>query len=374
MLLAAYTVVGCAEKHSHEHKEAHEEEEANIVMFTEAQGLKAGLQTEQAVKEPFGPVIRTTAQILTARKDEHVIIAKTSGTVLFSGIDVLEGKEVKAGQVLFSVYSGEMIDNNLVMRYTEAESNYKRTKAEYERKKDLADKRLVSTRELLQAETDFINAETVYEIIKRNFSSGAHTVKSPINGYITDILVQNGQYAEAGQPLAEVSQNKELYIRAEVQTRYYEALEAITTVNIRTLRNRHTFTLEELEGQVVSYGKTADADNPLIPVILKVKNKKELMPAGSFVELFIRTQTDRQALTIPKEAVIEEMGAYFVFVETDEPEHYEKRAVVTGATDGLRIAILEGLQEGETVVCKGAVNIKLAQSSGALDTHAGHVH
>ncbi len=97
-----------------------------------------------------------------------------------------------------------------------------------------------------------------------------------------------------------------------------------------------------------------------------------LLP-GSFVEMFIKTQTGTQALTVPNEAIIEEMSNYFVFVQLT-PELFEKRPVKTGVSDGIRIEITEGITEGERVASKGAIWLKLAQDSGTLDPHAGHAH
>ncbi len=56
------------------------------------------------------------------------------------------------------------------------------------------------------------------------------------------------------------------------------------------------------------------------------------------------------------------------------PELFEKREVKTGITDGIKTEILSGLSTHERIVTKGAFLVKLAQSSGALDPHAGHVH
>ena len=56
------------------------------------------------------------------------------------------------------------------------------------------------------------------------------------------------------------------------------------------------------------------------------------------------------------------------------PEYFEKRLVKTGVSDGKRIEILEGLSGNERVVSTGAILVKLAQASGALDAHSGHVH
>ena len=94
---------------------------------------------------------------------------------------------------------------------------------------------------------------------------------------------------------------------------------------------------------------------------------------GSFVELYLKTTTNKEATTIPVSAILEIQGYYFVFVQIT-PELFEMREVKIGATDGLKTEILQGLSKDERVVTKGAVHIKLARGTGALDAHSGHVH
>lgn len=110
----------------------------------------------------------------------------------------------------------------------------------------------------------------------------------------------------------------------------------------------------------------------MIPVVFQVSNKGDLV-AGTFVDAYLKTSSSRQAISVPKEAVVEEMGAYFVFVY-NKPEMYEKRPVQIGSNDGRMIEITDGLSEGEVYVSKGAIYVKLSQSAGALDAHSGHVH
>jgi len=341
------------------------------VAFTKEQSWKVDFATDEAVREPFGQMIRTIAQIYPSQGDERMIVAKASGTALFN-THITEGKGVVAGQTLFTIDGSGMADNNLAVRYTEAESEYNRAKAEYDRKAALAKDAIVSQSDLIAAKTELTNAEVIYNNLKSNFSAGKQNVASPIGGFVSRILVQNGEYVEAGQPVLVVSQNRDLLIKAEVQPKYFELLNHITTANIRIMNSNRTFTLEELGGRVLSYGRSTDVNNPLIPVLFQINNTSGLLP-GSFVELFIKTQTNTQAITVPNGAIIEELGSCFVFVQLT-PELFEKRAVKTGVTDGIRIEIKEGVTAGERVVSKGAILIKLSQSSGALDPHAGHVH
>jgi len=53
---------------------------------------------------------------------------------------------------------------------------------------------------------------------------------------------------------------------------------------------------------------------------------------------------------------------------------FEKREVQIGASDGIDVEIVNGINSNERVVTKGAVLVKLAQSAGTLDAHSGHIH
>ncbi len=360
-----------------EHKAYHEAEEqqatsSNGVTFSKEMSWTVDFSTEESRTEPFGQVIRTMAQVQPSQGDERVITAKTSGMVVFPENGMIDGKAVHAGQTLFFIESDDMADNNLAVRYREAESNYNLTKKEYERKQALAKDKIVSEKELLQAKTDFETAEATYNNLRKNFASGRQSVTAPISGFVKQLLVRNGEYVEAGQPVAAVSQNRNLFIKAEIQPRYFSLLENITEANLRMLNDPTVYTLEELGGRLVSYGKSTETDNPLIPVVFQVNNSAKLLP-GSFVELYIKTSNSQPAVTVSNLSLVEEMGNYFVFVQLT-PEFFEKREVKIGKTDGIRTEILSGIQSGERIVAKGAVLVKLSQATGTLDAHSGHVH
>jgi hypothetical protein len=69
-----------------------------------------------------------------------------------------------------------------------------------------------------------------------------------------------------------------------------------------------------LAGSLVSYGKSVESDNPLLPVVFKVDNSIDLLP-GSFVEMYIKTRGTQPSLTVPSISLVEEMGNSFVYVQ-----------------------------------------------------------
>lgn len=361
-------------EHSHSHADGehhHEDHQAtSLITFTKEQSWKVDFATAELHPCQFGQIIKATAQVLPSQGDEREVTAKTSGIVVFTNATIVEGASVSASQRLFSIESSGMADNNLSVRYQEALSDYTLAKQEYERKSKLADDKIVSQSELIRSRNELERAEANYNNLKRNFSQGSQAVSSPMSGFIKSIHVKNGAYVEAGEPIVTVSQNRDLFIRADIQPRYYTYLQHISGANF--VLNGEVYDIDQLGGGLVSYGRSTSADNPLIPVTFRFRNQVNLL-SGSFVTLYIRTLSDHEVITIPNTGIIEEMGSKFVFVQ-HTPESFEKRPVEVGATDGKNSELKSGVTEGERVVTRGAMMVKLAQSSGALDPHAGHHH
>ncbi len=359
-------------------KEAHEASEnvviskTNTTVFTKEQSWKVDFATDFPSNEPFGQIIKTTAQIQSSQGDEMIVSAKTNGIVMISGSAVLEGKDVSKGQTLFSISGSEMADNNISVRYAEAKNNLEKAKADYERSTELAKDKIVSAKDLLGAKNQYDNAKAVFDNLNTNFSASGQSVKSPISGFVKQVLVKNGTYVEAGHPIVVVAQNKTLLLNAEVQQKYASILGSIASANIRTIQDNQTYSLEQLNGKVLSFGKATNSDNFLIPVALQIDNIGSFT-AGGFVEVYLKTVTNTLALTVPTTSLLEDQGAFFVYVQVT-PELFEKREVRIGTTDGVRTEIRAGLNGGERVVTKGAILIKLAQATGTLDAHSGHVH
>lgn len=157
-----------------------------------------------------------------------------------------------------------------------------------------------------------------------------------------------------------------------MQTKYYPLLTQISDVTFHVPNSRNTFTLSDLGGKLVSFGKSVDNEHPLIPVLFQIDNKVDWIP-GSFVELFIRTSGEKLSVVVPQKSIIEEMGNYFVYVQLT-PEYFEKRQVSVGKTDGNFTEILSGLDGSERVVTDGSILVKIMQSAGGLDAESGHQH
>ena len=361
------------DKHEAEH--AAEEivvSETNATFFTKEQSWKVDFATDFPLSEPFGQVIKTTALVQSSQGSEVVVSAKTNGIVLFNSGIVLEGRDVTTGQSLFSVSGSNLADNNISVKYAEAKNNYEKANTDYERAKELAIDKIVSEKDLLTAKNQYENAKAVFDNLNKNFSASGQTITSPQAGFVKQVFVKNGAYVEAGQPIVVISQNKSLILSTEVPSKFAPVLANIKTANIRSIADNRSFSLEQLNGKVLSYGKAANSDNFLIPVNLQIENDGSFV-SGNFVEVYLKTFNSTTSITVPNESLLEEQGSFFVWVQV-HPELFEKREVTIGGNDGLKTEIKKGINPTERVVTRGAMLIKLAQATGGLDAHSGHNH
>ena len=342
---------------------------ADDVAFTKEQSWKIDFATAVVEKQNFGGAVKVVAKVVATPQDFTTIVATTSGKVQFVG-NVVEGKEVVAGEPLFYLEGGDVTDNDAAVKYAEAESNYLLAKSDYERKKLLFNDMVVSERELEAAEALYKQAEARYKSLNRSFGNGKVTLKAVKNGYIASLLVSNGDYVEPGTPIATVQCNGNYNIVAELPVRFAPQLRNIADVNI-VLPTGEAFSMNSAGGSVVAVGSAANGCN-MLPLTISAGAIDGVVP-GSIVTLYITSVSDTKAVVVPRTALVEEMGNFFVFVQNN-PISFEKRTVEVGATDGIMVQVLDGVAAGERVVTKGAVSLKLSQGAAALDPHAGHVH
>jgi RND family efflux transporter MFP subunit len=372
MAICGFVLTAChTSTHKHEpEQEPHELENPEAVYFNRQHQSKIDFATGLPLVEFFGQVIKTTGQIESSQADEILVPAKTSGIVIFNK-NIVEGQAVSAGQELFTVSNSGMAENNLQVQLTEAQTNYRKAEADYQRAKELSKDKIISEKEFLESKSAYETAQAIYNNLYKNFASGGQRVSGSISGFVKQLFVSNGQYVEAGQPLVCISKNQSLLLRADVQIKYAQLLPFIASANIRSMDKQRMYSLSELNGKTLSYGKSLNESN-MLPVTFRIDNKGDFIPGG-FVEVYIKIQSDQPVMTVPNTSITEEQGIYFVYVQLT-PETFEKREITIGMTDGIKTEIRSGLDTNDRIVTQGAISVKLAQSAGTLDPHAGHPH
>ena len=261
---------------------------------------------------------------------ERADISSPSGGIV-EAVYVREGEWVRSGQFLARLVNPEL---SLVLA---------RTSHQLERaRRDLA---------ALQAQESLAIRAAVSELADRDEQLAATraaltalTIRSPGPGRVT-FAVGPGDPVARGQVLAAVVDYTRLTVLARIAETEIGALAAGFSVTAHlTAKPGGTYpaavTAIDPEGKVGEGGVYFEVTiDPAPPGAM----------AGMTVRVVLDGLLPPETILLPREAVMGAPGATYVLV-ADETGAAVPRAVVTGATDGVQVEIVEGLAEGERVV------------------------
>ena len=346
---------GVGHEHGHEHA-GHSDE----IAFSEEKAKHFGIETETVAKKSFNEIIKVSGQILPAQGDESVISAKSSGIIKLNTY-AIEGKQVGAGTSIGHISSQNVAggDANETARI-----NYEAAKRELERITPLYKDRIITEREYNQAKQTYDQAKAA---LASNTGAGSSATAN-IAGTITKMYVKDGEFVETGAPLALVSKNAKLILRADLPNKYAPMVTSIKTANFKPAYTETTYELAKLNGRIVSNKNLSVVTPGYIPVNFEFTNSASIVP-GSYAEIYLVGTSKEHCITVPVSAITEEEGYFFVYAKV-HPEAYMKKEVKLGMNNGEEVEILSGLHEGDEIVTKGAVLIKLSQAT----TVPGHSH
>jgi RND family efflux transporter MFP subunit len=189
-------------------------------------------------------------------------------------------------------------------------------------------------------------------------------VAAPIAGYLKNRLVASGEYVSLGQPVATISKTNKLHLRAEVSESYFGTLSSVSGANFRLAYDN---TIRRAD-RLLSYGRSAEGG--YIPVLFEFANAGDVM-SGAFAEVWLLGAPMPGVISIPRSALTEEQGLYFVYLQHGG-EDYTRQEVSLGADNGRRVVVTKGLKAGDRVVTQGAIQVRLAAMSAVIP--AGHTH
>lgn len=356
------------EIHEHENKDAHEGHEGEII-FSQAQAKAVGLTTETVKVGPFNDVIKVSGQIMASSLGEHTVVASSSGIVTLMPAATTEGNRINSGQTIASISSRNLQDGDPTER---ARIDYETALREYNRSKTLASQKIISQKEMELVEQRFRTAKANYEGIAKTMTDRGVSVKAGMSGYVKNISVTQGDYVSMGQPIMTITQTRRLMLRADMPQQRYGQLKTVSTANFRPASDNKIYKLKDLNGKLLSYGKTAQQTGPYITVTFEFDNVGDLM-AGTYADVYLIGSERQGVISIPKTSLTEEQGIYHVYTKVKgEKDAYLKREVTIGQDNGQRVEIISGLHNGDEVVTKGTYQIKLASIQTTIPH--GHSH
>ena len=320
---------------------------------------------ETVEEVPFYGVIKTAGHLQAPVADEAVVVATSAGVLYYTQPSLALGQPMSEGRAFAGISAKKLQDGDPLVK---ARLAYETAKAEYERAQRLVDDKIVSAKEFEQIRLRYETAKTTYEATAEGMTERGAALSSPMTGYLKQLLVENGSYVEVGQPVAVVTQTRRLQLVAEVSEQDFAQLPKISKAHFVPTYTDRLYKTDELNGRLLAYGRSSVG--AFVPVTFGIDNVGDLI-AGSYAEVYLLTQPEGGVVSLPIEALTEEQGLYYIYVQVCD-EEFEKREVHPGRRSGERVEILQGLHHGERVVTHGAIQVKLASMSTAIPH--GHSH
>lgn len=191
------------------------------------------------------------------------------------------------------------------------------------------------------------------------------TLKSPIDGYVLNLPVEEDQVVATGDLLVGLAVRNEMEIRSDVLSDALGNVKVGQPVRITA----PVLGGSALEGRVKKiYPLAEEKVSPLgveqrrVPVIITLPVSEVLKP-GYEVRIFIETARRETALVLPVESLRTENGSRKAFRIAGG--RIRETVVRTGITDRRMIEILEGLDEGDIVVRDASLDLREGQRARA---------
>ncbi len=278
-----------------------------------------------------------------AANSDVAIVSETQGRVVAINANVGDFKS--SGAMLVQ------IDDELKKaEFIKAEVNYERAKKDAERFKSLREERAATEWQKENAWQAFKVAEAQYVRSRKEYRDTK--ISTPIAGIVTSRPVDVGTMVQPGMVVANVVDISKLKVRLNVAEQDAFKLKAGDPVEITT----DVYPGVKFAGRIASISAKAD-ESHTYPVEITLPNSKDHpLRAGMFGRVNFVSMTRTETLAIPREALVGSVKNPQVFVI--ENGMAKRRDLVVGDLIGSKIAVLQGLREGETVVVSGQNNLK----------------
>jgi len=358
------------DNHDQGHLISHEDSHEGV-RFTKEQAWRSDFLVSRLIPMSFTGIIKAGGEILAMPRERHVITARTSGIVEISKNDLVAGADVYSGEELMTIQGQDLAMGNISVEYAEAEARFEQSQSEYQRRLKLFSERATSEKQFNETRTKFLTDSIRYYNIKQSYRGGGLKIIAPITGHIHELEVSQGEFVEKGHLIATVSSEELFLLKADVPQQYFHRIHDIVSANFKTSYNNKVWDMKDFKGKLLAIGSSVAENNQYLPVYFEAQNNGQLIE-GAFAEFYLKTSPIENCIVVPVEAVLEEQGKYYVYVQASG-EIFRKQEIVTGDLDGFGFRVTSGLSVGDRVVTRGGMLLKTASMSTSLPGHS-HQH
>ena len=282
-------------------------------------------------------------------------------------VAVSVGDRVRAGQLIASL---DHRDYDLAVEEAEASlanarAQQTNAKAILDRVYGLYENRNASRADLDAARAAKESADAQFDAAAKRLESSRlqrsyTTLRAPVAGAIAEVLVEVNENLAAGGAVAVLTSGERIEVTFQVPEQLIDAFGDIEKVEV----SFDAIPGESFTAEVKEIGVASTAVATAFPVTVQLIRSDDRVRPGMAAEIEVQFETSgRSQILVPAFAVGEDPEGRFVYVVEPTKEGLgltRRRSVVVEEqmSEGERIEILQGLEDGELVVTAGVSRIE----------------
>jgi len=183
------------------------------------------------------------------------------------------------------------------------------------------------------------------------------TIRAPFNGIVVERLLMPGERVDIGENVVRMVNQQYLEVIARVPLEYYSFVKPGQELAIRT-------------GNVLTSGTVravvAVGSENTHQFELRLDIEGNSFPVGQTLRVSVPTSSVREALVVPRDALVLRPGGITVFV-VDSDQNAKQIMVTTGIGSGDQIEVIGDLSDGDMVIIRGNERLRPGQSVSIME-------
>jgi cobalt-zinc-cadmium efflux system membrane fusion protein len=338
-------------------------------LFTIPQDQMSHVQVVTVQASKLTRTLRLTGAVAYNAFSTTPVITQVGGPV--AKILVVPGDRVKRGQPLLEVSSPDY--SLLLAAYLKARDTFRVADKNYERAQDLFAHHAIADRDLLQAESDRIQAQADLsaaqegmrilgipkpEDLEKSPISAQIPLLAPIGGEIVERLVSPGQVMQAGTTQAfTISDMSTVWVMANI---YQGDLAYVKDGDPATITTDSY--PDKFSGKISFISPALDPNTRTLQARIVVDNPGGKLKKDMYCVATVTAGTISNAIAVPDSSILrDDENQPFVYVASNSNQ-FGRRPVDIGQTENGQTQVLKGLSPGDKVAANGSLFLQFANS------------
>ena len=283
------------------------------------------------------------------------------------------GDRVTRGQLVAKIEDRELqlqvkqVEQNVLVNnatVTQRESDLQLRKTTLERQKSLLAQGLATRQTIEDAEAAYNSAVAAVELAKAQLGQTQSRLEelkitlsntnivSPVDGFVGRRNLDQGAFAGANTPILSVVDIATVRLVSNLVEKDFKRVRS----GVVALIEVDAFPGEQFTGSVSRVAPVFDSATRTASMEIEVPNPGYRLKPGMFARVKLTVERRPDALTVPRNAVVDSEGRRGVFLVDGQTAKFQP--VTTGLQDNERIEILDGVQEGTVVITTGALALR----------------